>query len=160
MARALPLKYKMAYQIEFDAAIRGHHIYKDVWQPTMGMKLLCRPDPREEAIEYDKNALGVFCTNEKKTLVGHIPIELSSLMTYFLKAAHGNQLTAKVIGKRKREVGLVVPAKYTAVTNCKAVAITLAGKLIEKMDRCKNFDMTFDKNLKIVKTVIFCEIEQ
>ena len=106
--RAQSLKYRIAYHIEFEAAIGGHHIYKDVWQPTIGMKLLCQPDPREEAIQYDKN---VFCSNEKGTLVGHIPIKLSSLMTYFLRAGHTNQLSATVIGKRTRELGLVVFAK-------------------------------------------------
>ena len=124
------------------------------------MKLLCQPDPREEAIEYDKNALDVFCSNEKETLVGHVPIELSSLITYFLKAERTNQLSATVIGKRKREEGLVVPAKYTAVTNCKTIATTLAEILIEKMDRYTNFEMKFDKNFRIAKTVIFCAIEQ
>ena len=121
------------------------------------MKLLCQPDPREEAIQHDKN---VFCSNEKGTLVRHIPIELSSLMTYFLRAEHTNQLSATVIGKRKRELGLVVPAKYTAVTNCKTMATTLAEKLIDKIDRYANFEIKFDKNFRIVITVIFCAVEQ
>ena len=68
----------MKWLIKFDDAIRVHHIYKDIWQPSIWQELVCRPDRREEAIEYDKNVVGVFRTNE---LVGHIPIELSSLMT-------------------------------------------------------------------------------
>ena len=44
--------------------------------------------------------------SEQKMLVGHVPIELSSLMNNFLKANDSNKLVAKVSGKRKREVGL------------------------------------------------------
>ena len=45
-----------------------------------------------------------------------VPIELSSLMNNFLKVNDSNKLVAKVSGKRKREVGLVVPAKFKALT--------------------------------------------
>ena len=70
-------------------------------------------------MEYDKNAIGVYRTpseSEQKMLVAHVPIELSSLVNNFLKANDSNKLVAKVSGKRKREVGLVVPAKFKALT--------------------------------------------
>ena len=46
--------------------------------------------------------------------MGHVSIELSSLLNNFLKANESNKLVAKVLGKKKREVGLVVQAKVTA----------------------------------------------
>ena len=76
--------------------------------------MFCEKDDREEAAEYDSHAVGVFKTDE--TLVGHIPIELSRLIDYFLKSSTENNVSAMVTGKRKRELGLVVPAKYTAFT--------------------------------------------
>ena len=51
-----------------------------------------------------------------KELVGHLSIELSMLFGNFLKAADTNRIIAEVVGSRKREAGLVVPAKYTALT--------------------------------------------
>ena len=39
---------------------------------------------------------------------------------------------AEVVGKGKREIGLVVPAKYTAMTNDKKFAEILLEKLEEK----------------------------
>ena len=60
-------------------------------------------DKRGEAMEYDKNAIGVYRTpseSEQKMLV----------------ANDSNKLVAKVSGKRKREVCLVVPAKFKALT--------------------------------------------
>ena len=80
--------------------------------------LNCVKDKRGEAMEYDKNAICVYRTpseSEQKMLVGHVPIELSSLMNNFLKANDSNKLVAKVSGKRKREVGLVVPAKFKGI---------------------------------------------
>ena len=67
-------------------------------------------DKRGEAMEYDRNAIGVYRTpseSEQKMLVSHVPMEISSLMNNFLKGNDTNKLAAKLSGKRKREVGLV-----------------------------------------------------
>ena len=98
----------------------------------MSMNLTCKTDTREEAMEYEKNAIGVFKSDDPETLVGHLLIEISCLLTHFLEASPENKLNAIVIGKRKRKVGLVVPAKYAALTKNKTFANVLAGKLQEK----------------------------
>ena len=36
--------------------------------------LICKTDTREEVMEYDKNAVGVFKSADPETLVGHLPI--------------------------------------------------------------------------------------
>ncbi|KAK2550754.1 Tubulin polyglutamylase TTLL5 [Acropora cervicornis] len=76
--------------------------------------LHCEEGKRAEAKEYDTNAIGVYVTHERpdaeNTLAGHVPIELSRLLT-FLQANADNLLIAIVTEKRKRDVGLVVPAK-------------------------------------------------
>ena len=66
--------------------------------------------------------------------VGHVSIELSGLLFYFLTtdSEKRKKLRAEVIGKRKREIGLVVPAKYTAMTNDRKFAEVLLQKLEEK----------------------------
>ena len=102
--------------------------------------LICKTDTREEAMEYDKNAIGVFKSDDPETLVRHLPIEISCLLTYFLEASPENKLNAIVIGKRKREAGLVVPAKYAALTKNKTFAIVLARKLQEKKRKHPNFE--------------------
>ena len=137
MARSLvmSLKYEMLYKIEFTGPIRGHHIYKDTWSPVVGEQLHCKPDPREEALTYDKHALGLYKhVDSKDILVGHVPIELSGLLFYFLTtdSEKRKKLRAEVIGKRKREIGLVVPTKYTAMTNDRKFAEVLLQKLEEK----------------------------
>ena len=92
-------------------------------------------DNREEAMQYDSNAIGVFksvCHEESEQLIGHIPIETSQLINYFLEAATANTMTAVVTGKRKREIGLVAPAKYVAYTENQKHAQILIKKLLEK----------------------------
>ena len=132
MSRTLPAMHEMNYRIEFQTAICGHHIYKDVWVPSIGQNFICKTDTREEAMEYDKNVIGVFKSDDPETLVGHLPIEISCLLTYFLEASPENKLNAIVIGKRKREVGLVVPAKCVALNKkqniCKYFSRKVTGK--------------------------------
>ena len=89
MARSVAAKFEIFYSVDFETVIRGHHIYKSVWKPCDGEMLNCVKDKRGEAMEYAKNAIGVYRTpseSEQKMLVGHVPIELSSLMNNFLKA--------------------------------------------------------------------------
>ena len=154
MARLSPIKFEMGYKIEFQTAIRGHHICKDVWVPLIGQELICKADNREEAIEYDKNAIGVFKTGDPETLVGHLPIELSCLLKYFPEASPENNLIAVVTRKRKRGAGLVVPAKYEALTKNKTFASILLQKLTEKKRKHSNFE--FDIITAIVASTPSC----
>ena len=89
------------------------YVYKSCWTPSVGVKLKCKKVDREEALDYYSHAVGVF---KGDLLIGHVPIEISALTDYFLKESEENYVDAIVIGKRKREIGLVVPARYTAVT--------------------------------------------
>ena len=71
-------------------------------------------------------------TNEKLKLVGHVPIECLSLLDYFLKGDSANKLIATVEGKRKREIGLVVPGKFIFCMKQLRQANILYRELIEK----------------------------
>ena len=137
MARTAPVC--MYYQIQFETAIRGHHIYKDVWLPRIGQRLICKKDDRDEALQYDVNAIGLYRKEGEELLVGHVPIELSCLLKNFLQANSDNVIEAEVSGKRKREVGLIVPAKYTVYTKVKSHASILCEKLCEKKSKALQF---------------------
>ena len=113
MARSLPMEFKMYFKVDFETVIRGHHVYKSVWSPVIDQVLECKRDTRAEA--QDRYSVYLI-SNQKETLAGHIPIELSRLLKNFIEENAENKLCARVIGKRKREVGLVVPAKFSALT--------------------------------------------
>ena len=78
----------------------------------------------------EKYAIGVYRelkteqieTEKERILVGNIPIEISQLLYHFRNAHSSNKLWAIPTGKRKREIGLVVPARFLAQTNDLVVA--------------------------------------
>ena len=60
MARANDVpEWRLQYDIDFESVVRGHHIYKTVWKPEIGERLVCKKDDRKEAALYDENAIGV-----------------------------------------------------------------------------------------------------
>ena len=100
---------------------------------------------KKEAKDYDNHSVGIFKLSSekgKKTLVGHIPIELSSLIDYFLKAEETNRVIAEMTGKRKREVGLVVPAKFTA----SRFAHVLDSELNSKKEKYIHLELLHEPN--------------
>ena len=52
--------------------IRGHHIYKVVWTPTIEERLCVQREPRNA---HDRRAVAVLTSED--TLVGHAPREIS-----------------------------------------------------------------------------------
>ena len=74
----------------------------------------------KEAIANDKYAAEL---NRSDQLVGHIPIEISSLIYHFLNESNENRIEGMVIRKIMREFDLAVPVEYTAVTTCKVTAV-------------------------------------
>ena len=74
-------------------------------------------------IFHDEHAVGVykFESDDAETmLVGHVPIELSMLLSRFLKASEKNAVEVKVCGKRRREVGLVISGHYKVLTKSRS----------------------------------------
>ena len=75
-------EFRIMYQIKFQSLIRGHHAYKNVWSPYKKETLIVQPDNRDEVQENDKYAVGIYKKNHdgSKELVGHAPVEFSSLL--------------------------------------------------------------------------------
>ena len=114
-----------SYKIIFSTHTRGH-VYKSVWKPEKGEKIDCHKDNCEDASMYDNHGIGAY--NQKK----HVPIECSTLVDNFLGADKKNRLTAVITRKRKREVGLVVPAEFTGRTKKQNIATIVHRELENK----------------------------
>lgn len=137
MPRATPAEFKIYFKVDLEMGIRGHYAQKSVWTSVVDEMLQCGRDTRIEAKEHEEIAIGVYkppgpkCTkqpNSKKTLGRHVPIELSRILNNFLRANTENNLFVKVTAKRKRETGLVVPARFSAVTTELRIAEVLERK--------------------------------
>ena len=146
------------YKLDFEAAIRGHHVYQAKWTPELNQRLKCAIDTRDEAGEHDENAIGVYLWGEEGSeagLVGHLPIEISKLTKQFINADKSNLVIATVIGKRKREVGLVIPAKYTAMTTKKEIVTVFNNELLRRKEKYKHFDWKFEIVSDFKKKAVF-----
>ena len=154
MARIMRVQeFEMVYQILFGTNIRGQHVYKDIWHPTLSEFLNIKFNTREDARDYDKHALGIYAD---ETLVCHVPIELSSLLHFFLEADEQNRPICQVIGKRKREVGQVVPAKFFAFSKNKRLAETLGREMKKRKELLTYFELTYEPEfVKIMKFPLF-----
>ena len=85
MVRAT-LAFKNNYSLSVENVMqnecRGHHVYKETWNPYKGEKLMCNHDKREQAKIFEDYAVGTY---KDSRLVNHIPIELSFLFCKFIK---------------------------------------------------------------------------
>jgi len=77
----------------FASAVRGYHVYQDVWKPLIGEKLDAK---REFDKPMDKHAVKVVLDN---LTVGHLPREFSQIVWCFL--ARSGEISVKVIGCRR-----------------------------------------------------------
>ena len=90
-----------------ESVIRGHHIYKQIWQSLVGEILTLE---REEGNNHDKFAVSLV---KDATVVAHVPREFSRVFWHFLR--HGGTITCEVTGQRKRGKGLEIPCVYCFV---------------------------------------------
>ena len=88
----------------FESFITGNHIYKDIWRPTLGERLMCEREPENA---YDQYSISVI---KNDTIVGHIPKRISKPGFYALIT--GGSITAVVSGERQntQNNGLEIPA--------------------------------------------------
>ena len=134
--------FTVCYKTEVTSIIGCHHFYKEVWDAAIGKMLEAALDDREEAKEYDKYAVGLY---KKDILAGHIPIEISSLGFHIISPDPGNKIKALTIGKRQREIGLVVPAKFIFITNNKRFSEVLENELAKRKNKFPTLTLKFKK---------------
>ena len=93
-----------------ERCVRGHHIYKDVWSPSLGEVLQCT---RELENTKDRYAVAVV---HRSTVVGHIPRKIAAASALFL--ARKGTICCEVTGTRcysedLPQGGLEIPCKLT-----------------------------------------------
>ena len=75
-------------EIIFDAPIRAHHVCKEIGTPQKDDILYCKNDYHSEALDINKH---VVCIYKEVGLVGHVPIERSRIISYFLQESETNE---------------------------------------------------------------------
>ena len=77
----------------FESVVRGHHIYKTIWTPSLGEILMVFPEPLND---HGRHAV---CVKKDDVIVGHVSREQAKTMWHFLM--HGGQVSCEVTGRRK-----------------------------------------------------------
>ncbi len=94
----------------FRSVVRGFHVYKDVWSPTINHEL---PTQQEHGNPEDQHAVAIVKA-VVGDVVGHAPREISRICWHFL--SRGGTITCIVTGSRQRsflpEGGLEIPCIY------------------------------------------------
>ena len=93
------------------SCIHGYHIYKDIWDPSVGETVNCG---RERGNSADRYAVAL--RKADGVIVGHVPRTISCMCTAFLR--HGGTITSTVTGPRRYsndlvQGGLELPCTYT-----------------------------------------------
>lgn len=110
--------------------------------------MICNKDNRQEAIERDPKAVGVYKeTTETDTLelAGHVPVEISGLIASFLGRLKMNSVSVQVCGKSKCKVGFIVPGCYRARPKCRKFANILSKELKDVKERYPYFDFELEE---------------
>ena len=90
---------KMAvHEFECESCIRGYHIYKDIWNSTIGEHLICE---RETLNSTDRYAVAVL---KDDIIIGHLPRVLSRICSLFI--VRGGTITCVVNGARRYSADL------------------------------------------------------
>ena len=87
----------LPYVFEFQSYVTGHHVYKDIWTPTLGEKLSTATEPKNHHNEY---AVKVLKENE---VVGRVPRDISKYSTLVLLC--GGTIKREITGKRQNKGG-------------------------------------------------------
>ena len=96
---------------EYYSWMRGHHAYKDIFEPVIGTTLTLQPEPENAK---DLHAVAIVENTCTGRIVGHIPLSLSRIVSSFLKRAN-HKATAEICGKRINRgsgLGLELPVIY------------------------------------------------
>ena len=86
----------MSYQC--DSCIRGYHIYRAIWNPTVEETLDCM---QESSNPRDRYAVSVLKDGQ---IVGHLPRKISRLCSLFI--GRDGTITATVTGEKRRSTDL------------------------------------------------------
>ena len=67
----------------------------------------------------------------------------------------GNSIDMKITGKRKREVGMVLPTDYTAMSASKKNATKLSEKILERQRQFPGLELTYTPNDDIREYAVY-----
>ena len=123
-----------AFEHRPESAVRGFHIYKDIWTPTLHQ---CLQTMQDAGNTEDPHAVAVVkhdaSSPGSQVTVGHVPREFSRLSWYFLQ--NDGEIMCEITGRRRRsplvQGGMEIPCIYKFVGKKKHIKKLV--KLLKKV---------------------------
>ena len=97
----------ISYVFEFQSHVTGHHVYKDIWTPTLGGKLSTTAEPENH---HDKYVVKVLKDNE---VVGHVPSDISKYYTSAILCRR--TIKCEIAGKRQNKCGMGLKSRVNTL---------------------------------------------
>ena len=102
---------------EIDTYVKGYHVYKNIWKPTMNKELETEMEPDNVMDKY------AVCVNKNTSTVGHLHLgkngKFARMIFYFLRADQDAEfkvvITAKKVNPGDGD-GMQVPCKLKIST--------------------------------------------
>ena len=118
-----------------ESEIRGYHVYGSSRKPKIGDFLLT--DRQVSNLTKTTSLQWLFMKSEfdGKKIVGHLPVEFSRIVAYFIE--NDGEISCKVTGKRKHSKGprggMAIPCKLCWLPLNKRHVKKLDGLIVEDM---------------------------
>ena len=97
----------ISHIFEFQSHATGHHVYKDIWAPTLGEKLSTTAEPENH---HDKYVVKVLKDNE---VVGHVSSDISKYCTSAILC--GRTIKCEIAGKRQNKRGMDLKSRVNTL---------------------------------------------
>ena len=65
-----------AFELKVRTAVRGYHVYREIWMSTIGDEFDCQQEPNNDE---DRYAVAVYGDTESSDVLGHLPQEISCI---------------------------------------------------------------------------------
>ena len=137
--------FEMVYKIEFTLGTRRYHVHETNLALVLNEKLNCKRDNREEALSYDEHCVGVF--KKGGALMVIYLLNFPDWLITLWKRIKINFVSTLLVRLKKRELGLVVPARFTAVTKELRVGTILSAETLTLYCIMSQRGQTHFKNL-------------
>ena len=109
---------------EIDTYVKGYHVHKNIWKPTVNKELETEMEPDNVMDKY------VICINKNTSIVGHLHLgkngKFAKMIFYFLGADQDAECRGVITGKEVNlgdRDGMQVPCKFKISSPRKMVEI-------------------------------------
>ena len=92
-------------EVPFESCIRGYHVYKNIWNPTVNEVLSCARDTTNEHDPFAVMVTKTVAPPAGTSVVGHLPKKISSTCSMFLRK--GGSISCRVTGNQQYSSDLV-----------------------------------------------------